>query len=50
VIKDLVFEKQMLESQQRQAKNMATGDTPIKKIPKVVDKSQEYMFSPEKGT
>lgn len=45
-MRDLIFEKQQLEGQ-RQSKNLT--DNSIKKIPKLVDKSQEYLISPEKS-
>lgn len=46
-MKELVFERQKMERQQPSNRNLA--DSSIKKIPKLIDKSQEYTFSPEKS-
>lgn len=47
-MKELVFERQKTERQQPPNRNLA--DSSMKKIPKVIDKSQEYTFSPEKSS
>lgn len=46
-MKELVFERQKME---RQQPNRNLADNSFKKIPKVIDKTQEYTFSPEKST